>query len=150
MDFLLVDKTNIIQCNQGTSATPLIIRPEKRVFIFSLMPKSGKDPKKQESARSYISPGSGKDHIPFLNVSSFGLCRSLKNPAVLAATIVRLGQLTPMPCTPMTNQPWVPQSPHVAIEGFTALTNEAKLHCLFGGIIQVVNPGQFWVMVNPR
>jgi hypothetical protein len=42
---------------------------------------------------------------------------------------------------------WVPGSPTVLIGNMPALNNSCKLMCNWGGIIQVIVPGQFTVMV---
>ena len=70
----------------------------------------------------------------------FGMCMSMANPAVAAATAAALGVLTPQPCTPVTPVPWVPGSPTVLVGGKPALNNNCKLNCMFGGIIQVLAP----------
>ncbi len=48
------------------------------------------------------------DHIPLVNITTFGMCMSLANPTVAAATAAALGVLTPMPCIPATAAPWIP------------------------------------------
>jgi hypothetical protein len=55
--------------------------------------------------------------------------------------------LTPMPCIPMTTAPWMPGSPTVLIANMPALNNSSKLMCMWGGIIEVVVPGQFTINV---
>jgi hypothetical protein len=87
------------------------------------------------------------DNKPIVNVAPFGMCNSPSNPMVAAATAAALGVLTPMPCLPVTAAPWVPGSPTVLIGNMPAVNNSCKLMCNWGGIIQVVAPGQFTVMV---
>lgn len=87
------------------------------------------------------------DHKPFMNVMPFGVCNCMANPMVAAATAAALGALTPMPCIPMTMAPWVPGAPTVLIANMPALQNSSKLMCQWGGVIQVVAPAQFTVMV---
>jgi hypothetical protein len=87
------------------------------------------------------------DHVPLMNIMPFGVCSSLANPTVAAATAAALGVLTPMPCIPATSAPWVPGAPTVTIGGMPALDNNCKLMCNWAGVIQVVNPGQTSVMV---
>lgn len=82
------------------------------------------------------------DNKPMVNILPFGMCSSLANPTVAAATAAALGVLTPMPCIPVTTAPWVPGSPTVLISNFPALNNTSKLMCTWGGIIQISNPGQ--------
>lgn len=80
------------------------------------------------------------DAAPMVNVPSFGMCMSLANPTVAAATAAALGVLTPMPCVPATT-PWVGGSMTVLIGGKPALVQGASCQCAFGGTIQVVVPG---------
>ncbi|CAO3359725.1 DUF4280 domain-containing protein [Azospirillum palustre] len=87
------------------------------------------------------------DSKPFVNVMPFGMCMSMANPMVAAATAAALGVLTPMPCTPMTAAPWVPGSPTVLVGKMPALNNSSKCMCSFGGVIQITLPGQFTEMV---
>ncbi len=87
------------------------------------------------------------DHVPMLNVLPFGMCSCPSNPMVAAATAAALGVLTPMPCIPMTTAPWMPGSATVMLGGMPALQNSSKLMCQWGGVIQILAPGQFTVMV---
>jgi len=82
------------------------------------------------------------DGEPVVNVAPFGMCMSMSNPAVAGATAAAMGVLTPMPCMPATSTPWAPGSPTVLIGGLPALNNASKLICAFGGVIQIVSPGQ--------
>lgn len=76
------------------------------------------------------------------NLSTFGMCNSMANPAVSAATAAALGVLTPQPCSPVISSPWAPGSPTVMVSGNPALTNTSKAMCMYAGVIQIVNPGQ--------
>ncbi|MBP2310105.1 DUF4280 domain-containing protein [Azospirillum melinis] len=87
------------------------------------------------------------DSKPFVNVLPFGMCMSMANPAVAAATAAAFGVLTPMPCTPMTAAPWVPGCPTVLVGKMPALNNSSKCICSFGGVIQITLPGQFTEMI---
>lgn len=87
------------------------------------------------------------DNIPITNIPPFGMCNSPSNPTVAAATAAALGVLTPMPCVPVTASPWAPGSPTVMIGNMPALNNSSKLMCNWGGVIQIVAPGEFTVMV---
>lgn len=82
------------------------------------------------------------DHQPLVNVPPFGMCQSLANPTVSAATSAAMGVLTPMPCVPNTPTPWAPGSPTVMLCNSPALNNTSTLACLWGGVIQFTNPGQ--------
>lgn len=87
------------------------------------------------------------DSKPMVNVLPFGMCQSMANPMVAAATAAAMGALVPMPCIPMTAAPWMPGSPTVLIGNLPALNNSSKLICSWGGIISINIPGQFTVMV---
>jgi hypothetical protein len=92
---------------------------------------------------SNMMAGNILDHVPILNVPPFGMCSSLANPTVAAATAAALGVLTPMPCVPNTPAPWVPGAPNVMVCNAPALDNTSQLMCMWGGVITFVAPGQF-------
>ncbi|MFK8025636.1 MAG: DUF4280 domain-containing protein [Ilumatobacter sp.] len=121
----LVVNSAMTQCAMGIAPGPLTVLPVNRVT------SSG-----QPVANI-------TDSKPFVNIMGFGMCMSLANPAVAAATAAAFGVLTPMPCTPMTAAPWVPGSPTVMSGPAPALTNTSTCVCSFGGVIQVTVPGQF-------
>jgi hypothetical protein len=87
------------------------------------------------------------DNKPMVNVMPFGMCTSLANPMVAAATAAALGVLVPMPCIPLTTAPWMPGSPTVLVGGMPALNNASKLMCMNGGVIEISVPGQTTVVV---
>lgn len=87
------------------------------------------------------------DNKPIVNIAPFGMCTSLANPLVAAATAAALGVLVPMPCIPMTAAPWVPGSPTVLLGNMPALNNASKLMCTAGGVIEICMPGQTTVAV---
>ena len=88
------------------------------------------------------------DNVPMTNILPFGMCNSLANPTVAAATSAALGVLTPQPCIPATAAPWAPGSTIVTIGGKPALTNTSKLMCNWAGTIQVLNPGAVTTSVS--
>jgi hypothetical protein len=82
------------------------------------------------------------DMVPMACIPPFGVCNSLTNPMVAAATAAALGVLTPMPCTPVPAGPWQPGAAMTLINGSPALTAGSMLTCaLGGGSISLVNPG---------
>jgi len=82
------------------------------------------------------------DFKPIVNILPFGMCQSLTNPTVASATSAASGVLTPMPCIPNTMAPWAPGSPTVLIANMPALNDTSKCMCVWGGVIEIVNPGQ--------
>ena len=88
------------------------------------------------------------DQVPMVNIMPFGMCQSMANPTVAAATAAAMGALTPMPCIPVTTAPWTPGSPTVLVGGKPALNNSCKLMCAYGGVIQITNPGTTNIQVK--
>lgn len=76
------------------------------------------------------------DGAPATNLPTFGMCSSLSNPAVAAATAAALGVLTPAPCMPVTVG-WMPGCPTVSVCKRPMLNTQSKLVCAYGGQIQV-------------
>ena len=81
------------------------------------------------------------DNKPFVNIPTFGMCRSLANPTVASATSAACGVLTPMPCVPNTVAPWAPGNPQVLTQGAPTLTVTSKLMCSWAGVISLNNAG---------
>ncbi|MEA5421297.1 DUF4280 domain-containing protein [Spirulina sp. CCNP1310] len=88
------------------------------------------------------------DFVPFVNILPFGVCTSMANPAVAAATAAAFGVLTPMPCTPVIVGPWTPGAVKPKIGVFPALSDTSICNCAFGGTIKITSPGQFKVTVT--
>lgn len=125
---ILVANTATIQCSFGAAPGTLMITPDNAV-LSGVMPLA-----------------TIMDYVPMKNIMPFGVCSSMANPQVASATAAALGVLTPMPCVPNTVAPWVPPIPTVIIKTFPVFDNTAKCMCAWGGVIQVVNPGQTVVM----
>ncbi len=89
-----------------------------------------------------------KDTTANINIGSFGLCTSLANPQVAAATAAALGVLTPQPCMLMAAGTWIPTKPTVIVGGTPCLTNDSQLICGNGmGTIVVTSPGQTKIII---
>ena len=99
------------------------------------------------TATSSVVAANIMDFAPMENIMPFGMCMSPSNPQVAAATAAAMGVLTPMPCIPATVAPWVPGSATVTKGGMPALNNTSKCMCMWGGVIQIIVPGQFTQMV---
>lgn len=117
-----------LQCSFGAAPGTLMVLPSNRVNttmpIANIM-----------------------DNKPMVNITPFGMCSSLTNPQVAAATAAAMGALTPQPCIPVITAPWTPGSPTVLVANMPALNNNSKCMCNWGGVIQVVNPGQATIQV---
>jgi len=82
------------------------------------------------------------DCQPIVNMQTFGMCISLANPAVAAATAAAGGVLTPMPCVPATSAPWTPGSQSVKIGGIPAIDDACTCMCAFAGEQTITFAGQ--------
>ncbi|MCP4701110.1 MAG: DUF4280 domain-containing protein [Gammaproteobacteria bacterium] len=123
--------TAMLQCSFGVAPSSYLVLPVNRVLnMEGSMPSANI-----------------MDYKPFMNILPFGMCTSLANPMVAAATAAALGVLTPMPCIPMTMAPWVVGAPTVLLGNMPALNNTSKLMCNWAGVISIISPGQFTVMV---
>ncbi len=118
-----------LKCSFGVAPSSLMVLPVNRVMT------------------SNVPAANIMDHKPMVNIMPFGMCNCPANPAVAAATAAALGVLTPMPCVPVTAAPWAPGAPTVLLANFPALNNTSKLMCTWGGIIEVVVPGQVTEMI---
>ena len=83
-----------------------------------------------------------QDCAPMSNVGPFGMCISMANPQVAAATAAALGVLTPQPCVPAPAGTWIPTQPKVLVGGKPCLTQDCKLMCAYAGQITITMPGQ--------
>lgn len=117
-----------LKCSFGAAPSQLVVLPQNRVLTAT--------------------PDANiMDNKPLVNILPFGMCSSPANPAVIAATAAALGVLTPMPCVPVTPAPWIAGSPTVLIANMPSLNNSSTLMCMWGGVIQIVNPGETTVMI---
>ncbi|MBX8486828.1 DUF4280 domain-containing protein [Pseudomonas cichorii] len=119
-----------LQCSFGAAPTVLNVLPTNRVLTSSM------------PAATIM------DHIPLVNIPTFGMCMSTANPMVIAATAAALGVLTPMPCIPATASPWIPGgAPTVLLGGMPAIDSNSMLMCNWAGLIKIVMPGQVQMLI---
>ena len=116
-------------CSFGVAPSTLVVTPEKMVDT------------------SGIPAATVMDFVPMKNIMPFGMCMTLSNPAVAAATAAKLGVFTPGPCLPVVTAPWTPGSPIVKIRQQPALNNTCTCMCQWGGVITITNPGQMKVTI---
>lgn len=111
-------------CSMGTGNAVLVVLPERRILL---------DGQPQANIM---------DHKPMTNIPSFGLCTSLANPVVAAATAAHHGCLTPMPCVPNTSSPWQKGHEKLLLKNFPALCMDDTLSCAWAGTITITDCGQ--------
>jgi len=80
------------------------------------------------------------DHVPWVNIVGFGLCRSMGNPQVVTATAAALGVVTPQPCDPIVNAVWSPGATVVTIDDTPALSSDSTCDCMWFGRIEITDP----------
>lgn len=125
----LVYNGALLQCSFGVAPSSLIVTPEKMVDT------------------SGIPAATIMDFVPMKNIVPFGMCMTLSNPVVAAATAAKLGVFTPAPCLPVVTSPWIPGSAIVQIRSQPALNNTCTCMCQWGGVITITAPGQMKVSV---
>lgn len=121
---LLVTSGTQMMCSFGLSPSILNVLPVNRVMCS------------KKPAANIM------DNVSMLNIMPFGMCTSMANPQVAAATAAALGVLTPMPCIPAIAGPWIPGSPTVLSGGKPAVNHTCKLMCNYAGVIQITAPAQ--------
>jgi hypothetical protein len=119
-----------LQCTFGSTPSTLQLEPKNRV-------KGG-----EGEAANIL------DNKVGVNISPFGMCSSLSNPQVAAATSAAMGVLTPQPCLPVIPAPWQPGSTTVRIAGQPALTPESTCQCQWLGVISITDRGHRTVKVR--
>ncbi|MCX4244126.1 DUF4280 domain-containing protein [Paraliomyxa miuraensis] len=118
-----------MMCSFGVAPASLVVLPTKTII-------------------SGTPTANNTANAPVVNVPTFGACSSLANPTVASATSAALGVLTPMPCVPNTVAPWLPGPVKTINGGTPAVDQTCTLMCSWGGVITVVSPGQFKVVVS--
>lgn len=114
----------MLKCSFGAAPSSMVVLPVNRVMT------------------SNVPAANIMDHVPMLNIMPFGMCTSMANPTVAAATAAAMGVLTPMPCIPATFSPWIPGAPTVILTNQPALNNTSRLMCNWAGVIEVIYAGQ--------
>ena len=117
-----VTSGTMLHCSMGVSSAPLIVPAPVVVATAPL--------------------ATVLDTIPLTNIPTFGMCMSLGNPEVAAATAAALGVLTPQPCLPATGTPWTPGALTTQAGGLPCVLVSSICQCAWGGVITVVAPEQ--------
>jgi hypothetical protein len=113
-----------MQCSFGKTLSTLVVLPTNKTYT------------------NQVPDANIMDHVSMVNIPPFGMCSSLANPSVAAATSAAMGALTPMPCVPNTPAPWVAGAPTVVLGNAPTLDDRSKLMCAWGGVIRFTNPGE--------
>ena len=77
------------------------------------------------SCKTHLPILNANDHVPFLNVLTFGTCKMV--PPTPAG---------PVPCVPATVMAWKKCDMHYFVGGAPALTKDSMLTCMLGGTIK--------------
>ena len=128
MSLAVVGMSSLIKCSFGIAPTPLIVLPTRTVTASAML------------------LGNITDCIPLANILPFGMCTSMANPQVLIATAIDLGILTPMPCIPIIVSPWITAAVNVIAQA-PVLDQTSMTMCAWAGVITVIQPGNFTLMV---
>ncbi|MBQ9334262.1 MAG: DUF4280 domain-containing protein [Lachnospiraceae bacterium] len=126
----LVAAGGTAMCTMGTAPAPVKVTSQAKVMA-------------QGKPAATIADSQGG-----ANIGPFGLCTSMANPAVAAATTAAMGVLTPQPCMPMPAGTWIPTKPKVIIGGKPCLTGDCKMMCAYAGSVSITFPGQVKVTAN--
>ena len=118
----------LLQCSFGAAPSAISVLPSNKVQTITPL-------------------ATIMDNKPMVNILPFGMCSSMANPTVAAATAAALGALTPMPCIPNIPGPWAAGAPTVLVANMPALNDSSKLMCAWGGVIQINFAGQVTVQV---
>lgn len=118
----LVCTGSVLQCTFGMAPVPLTVIDPTR-------------PKVENKPIANI-----MDNKPFMNIPPFGMCQSMSNPQVAAATAAAFGVLTPVPCVPVIAAPWSPGGT-AKVSNMPVLLENSKCMCNWGGQISINNPG---------
>jgi uncharacterized Zn-binding protein involved in type VI secretion len=76
------------------------------------------------------------DVAPGANIAPFGMCQSLANPMVAAATAAALPA------------PWIPMAPQTTAGGVPVLVAGSTCICVYGGSISLAMPGAVRTMAG--
>lgn len=107
-----------IKCSQGIGLSTLQRIADNTVFLHD---------------KTFLTVA---DNKAYGNIIPFPLCKSLKNPSVIAA------QGKPSTCNPNICMKWINGKTDLNIKGEYALKSDCRLSCLFGGIIEIDDDGQ--------
>lgn len=100
----------ILQCQYGLLPTPFKVLPQNLV----------------KGSKAFA--GNIMDNKPFVNITPFGMCKSLLNPMTIISPV---GVIFP-PCVPNISAPWLMPSTKVKIGKLPAINQGSKCMCMQG------------------
>lgn len=88
------------------------------------------------------------DCRPYVNIPTFGLCRSMANPVVSSATMAAqagqgyssqpgAGQIVPGVCIPVLASGWTPAAQFELVQNLPTIDKNSMLMCVWGGLISI-------------
>ena len=99
---------SMIKCSMGLAPIPILCPVSHGVI----------------SCKTHLPILNANDHIPFMNILTFGTCKSIPTPA------------GPGPCVPATIMAWKSCDMHYFVGGAPVLTKDSFLTCTLGGTIK--------------
>ncbi|MBL9193438.1 MAG: DUF4280 domain-containing protein [Opitutaceae bacterium] len=129
MNLIVVDTAETL-CAMGTAPAKLKVTSQNTVYLHNL------------------AVATVMDHNGMMNVMPHGMCLSLANPAVAAATSAAAGVLTPQPCQPVVTAPWTPGASLTYLDNKRVLQDKCVCNCMWAGVITILNPGQSTTFVD--
>lgn len=120
----------VMACTEGLAPGTLVVLPTNKVMGCK------------------VPAANIQDYKPIVNITTFGMCKSMSNPATSAATSAAMGVLTPTPCIPMTSSPWSAGAAKTMIGNQPALDKNSTCSCSYGGTISIKSAGQGTIKVG--
>ena len=106
-----------VNCSMGSAPCKIKVVSNDKLFVEN---------KKVATVNDYKIP----------SISGFGMCKSMSNPKVEAATAAANGVLQPQPCEPVINSSWSGNT-KLCAKGIMAITDKSHNKCLYAGNLSV-------------
>ena len=120
---------DICKCSNGNAPCPLVVTSSGRMTC----------------GRRKVAV---KTDASIANLASFGMCNTLANPAVAAATAANNGVLTPQPCVPALTGSWNGTAGKLNVGGMAAVLESSTAICSYAGNISISLTGNHNIESN--